>query len=754
MLSAAELFPGITSGQKPPADSSSVVSDTTAREDFIKELSTLITYQKQYDFIRYDQNYLEWDKEEGAKVFFDKLRNTGNKKLKIVHFGDSHVQADIFPGYVRNRLQEIFGEGGRGFVFPAASAGTHAAYDYLTQTTGRWENASGLQFVPKLDVGIFGRTVRTSDVSAGFKLRFSQKTNSSVIRIYLKKSPASYDIVLYINGNKEPLKVKADDGNPESYVTVTTDSEIQLIELVLEKNSDSQNFFECYGILLESDQDKGILYSSIGVNGGGIKSLLRQNLMPAQLKDYNPDAVLIDVGLNDFLSSTLEYAGSKNDLQTLILLIKQTVPDAAIIVINPMDFYYRGRSVQSSKEYAVASRDVAFANGCLFYDYYNVSGGRYSMQNWFLNRLSQWDRLHLQFAGYITKGELFLNAILGSMVSYSKNEHREKFIVENKVLEPAAPVFTYNAASTTDGKLKTFYKVKSGDILASVATKYGVTVNDIKAWNSLQGETIYSGQLLVIYSGNQPAAANISQVNDVSVSGKKYTYGGTTGEGNKLYHRVSSGETLNGIALKYGVSASQIMGWNNMQSSRIYAGNFLVIYSSSGSAPAPDKTASNPPAKTGDNSNTAKKNQTDNTKKDNTSAGTGTKIYYTIQKGDNLGKIAGLFGVTADELRGWNNISGDNITAGKSLLVYARKNSSGYSGTPQQNNTASKTPAEEKIVYSKEPPMLYTIKKGDTLDSISKTYNVPVSDIMSWNNISGNKIIAGKTLKIYKRISK
>lgn len=44
----------------------------------------------------------------------------------------------------------------------------------------------------------------------------------------------------------------------------------------------------------------------------------------------------------------------------------------------------------------------------------------------------------------------------------------------------------------------------------------------------------------------------------------------------------------------------------------------------------------------------------------------------------------------------------------------------------------------------------YKIKSGDTLGGIAKKYGVTVSQLRSWNGISGNKITAGKTLKIYK----
>ena len=53
--------------------------------------------------------------------------------------------------------------------------------------------------------------------------------------------------------------------------------------------------------------------------------------------------------------------------------------------------------------------------------------------------------------------------------------------------------------------------------------------------------------------------------------------GGVAGK-TKVVHKIRNGETLGGIARKYGVTTSQIKKWNNLKSDRIYAGKTLIIY--------------------------------------------------------------------------------------------------------------------------------------------------------------------------------
>ena len=55
-----------------------------------------------------------------------------------------------------------------------------------------------------------------------------------------------------------------------------------------------------------------------------------------------------------------------------------------------------------------------------------------------------------------------------------------------------------------------------------------------------------------------------------------------------------------------------------------------------------------------------------------------------------------------------------------------------------------------KDVAGNGKPIIYKIKKGDTLGGIAQRYGVSVSKLMSWNGLTDNKIREGKTLKIYK----
>ena len=113
-----------------------------------------------------------------------------------------------------------------------------------------------------------------------------------------------------------------------------------------------------------------------------------------------------------------------------------------------------------------------------------------------------------------------------------------------------------NQSSTPTGT----YTVKSGDTLSGIATRHGVTVNQLKQWNGLTSNNIRVGQKLKLNSSSSASAASASSSGDYST----YT--------------VKSGDSLYSIAKNYsGVSAQDIMNFNGMSSSNIKPGMKIKI---------------------------------------------------------------------------------------------------------------------------------------------------------------------------------
>lgn len=95
-----------------------------------------------------------------------------------------------------------------------------------------------------------------------------------------------------------------------------------------------------------------------------------------------------------------------------------------------------------------------------------------------------------------------------------------------------------------------YHKVKSGETMGTIATKYGVTVEQIMEWNALRTTNIYVGQRLQLKSG--PGGA--TQQNDVpKVEPPKPV---------KKYYSVKSGDTFSKVASRHGLTQAQLTKLN------------------------------------------------------------------------------------------------------------------------------------------------------------------------------------------------
>lgn len=112
------------------------------------------------------------------------------------------------------------------------------------------------------------------------------------------------------------------------------------------------------------------------------------------------------------------------------------------------------------------------------------------------------------------------------------------------------------------------YKVKSGDYLGRIASRYRVSVNQIKRWNNLKSNNLRIGQRLVIYRGGKgPVAAVPASGSGQSTAAPKSNPALQNAETAETYV-VKSGDSLYTIAKKYsGVSAQDIMSFNGIGSS-------------------------------------------------------------------------------------------------------------------------------------------------------------------------------------------
>jgi membrane-bound lytic murein transglycosylase D len=124
-------------------------------------------------------------------------------------------------------------------------------------------------------------------------------------------------------------------------------------------------------------------------------------------------------------------------------------------------------------------------------------------------------------------------------------------------------------AGNTYGRDRYVYKVKSGDVLGSIAIRYGVKLTELKKWNNLRSNVIRTGQRLTIYVkpsvARNTALASSKGSQPIKLAGSK-TY------------TVQPGDTLWDISQKFqGLTIEKIKNLNKLNGNKIHAGQRLIV---------------------------------------------------------------------------------------------------------------------------------------------------------------------------------
>lgn len=371
--------------------------------------------QEKYPFIRYnDAELILPENTEKLENLFGKLDSImllGTGKIKIVHIGGSHIQADVYTHQIRKRLQtlQLDMNGGRGFVFPYRMAKTNNPSNYRISYTGKWETCKNTQFNRMCQLGLSGMSVTTSDNFASITINPNNdpEINYSFTDVKVFHSQTSYALSILANdsvftGIYDSLGGFSQFEIPESWI----------LKLQLQKADSSNNTVSVFGFSLEND-NPGIVYSSIGVNGARLKSYINCQYYSQHLAALDPDLIIFSVGTNDANTRDFNHIQYKAEYEQLIEISKMAAPDAVIFITVPNDCYLYKRYVNKNTE-KMRGEIISLAeeDNYSVWDFYTVMGGLNSSQAWYNNGLMRYDRIHFNKEGYLIKGDLFVTAFL------------------------------------------------------------------------------------------------------------------------------------------------------------------------------------------------------------------------------------------------------------------------------------------------------------------------------------------------------
>ena len=174
-------------------------------------------------------------------------------------------------------------------------------------------------------------------------------------------------------------------------------------------------------------------------------------------------------------------------------------------------------------------------------------------------------------------------------------------------------------------------------------------------------------------------------------------------------HAVRSGDTLGGIARRYGTTVAVLQSVNGLEGTRIRAGAHLMVPTSTRSAADYPLSADNRLADIQDRERAGR-----------------VRAEHVVRKGDSLWSIARRHGVSHRELAAWNGMApGDTLAVGRSLVIW------------QAPGKAGAAPAASPMIRR----VNYTVRRGDSLYRIASNFRVSVEDIRRWNNLDGKRYL-------------
>ncbi len=243
------------------------------------------------------------------------------------------------------------------------------------------------------------------------------------------------------------------------------------------------------------------------------------------------------------------------------------------------------------------------------------------------------------------------------------------------------------------------YQVRQGETLQAVAQRYKVEPQTLAELNSLPaGMPLTGGTRLTV-----PTTTRLTIYRHYGARA-----GGLLEPGSGRY-RIASGDTLGGIARRFGTTVSTLVAWNGLSSTRIRAGRYLIVQQ-----PGQDGVGAGSPSG---------------------SSGPAPSGRYTVRRGDTLSIIGARVGASVSQLRAWNGIRGSMIRVGQQLKVPGPP--------PARASTSAGIPSQ-----SEPPPSSnhYRIRRGDSLSTIAEKFGVSVASLRRWNSLRSSRITAGKFL--------
>lgn len=374
--------------------------------------------------------------------------NSGVRPMSIVHIGDSHIQADIGTGTVRELLQYDLGNAGRGIIAPLKMSGTNQPADYTFASDNSWIPAKLMSSNWNQVMGFTGTSIKFRGTEGELTFGTSERDDYNPFAA----------LIIFHNGRMTVDRVTGEDGAAVQFRAIPSRDYTQI--LLATPQTRVKVYFTSTGDLTVfgaslSGERPGVYYHAIGNNGATFDTYNRIGTVGVGISPLKPDLIIVSLGCNEAFGNISESAFYRS-IDRLVNNLRSANPGAQILLTTPMECHksiYRtvtkkvkvpvkkkrsrkGKRSQSKTTYVTKTvtervrsygvntavkplRDVIMKygadKGIAVYDWYTVSGGEGASNRWIDNGLFSRDRVHHSFKGYHLQGRLLYDALVEAL---------------------------------------------------------------------------------------------------------------------------------------------------------------------------------------------------------------------------------------------------------------------------------------------------------------------------------------------------
>lgn len=408
------------------------------------------------------------------KHFYEKVDTLlfeGKGHVNILQIGGSHIQAGVFSNRMRSHFMN-FQPGitaGQGLIFPYKVAKTNGPPNYAVKYKGEWSRSRCVSSEFEACLGMCGIAVSTSDTTAEISVftnrdnTYDSKFNKLTLLGYenyggfepcvfaaseetdsygkqvgaIDSTAANPTLNVDSISEKQPIFGHYDSLSQSWSFDIDDSADYFVLRFVRSDTSSHLFRFTLTGLILENDNN-GITYHSIGVNGASVKSYLKCENFERDMQLLKPDLVIFGIGINDATAHDFSKKTFMCQYDSLITQIKNISPNCDFIFLTNNDSYKKtGRRQMEPNKNGLIAQEAFYEMACNYnsaiWDIFSLMGGLGSSSQWEFCNLMKSDMVHFTEAGYKLLGDMLFDSIAADYCKHIQQlETKDKVLLWNR----------------------------------------------------------------------------------------------------------------------------------------------------------------------------------------------------------------------------------------------------------------------------------------------------------------------------------